>query len=552
MATKEEYGRALQAAHDAGDEEAAATLAAAYTSASDEPQLSTFDKVANTLRGVDDVALAAARGTAHQLVGTAFGIGGAIHQGLGKLGLGDASDPNSIIRPNMSYMKGKAAYDLAASSDELPIKGGQLRTPEGAKVAQAISDTGVDIPFAGHYTVGDLGKGIENVGQGVENIAGPEARDALGSLITVATMRSPAKVAPATDAARAVRDMRNAGYITTPTAPIGGGKYAGTVAERKLASLVDADSLIAVKNQEKTDRFGAIAGNLPEGTTTAGGVEAATQAATKDYEAIKAVKAPIKLQADAQFIQGIQDIGKRVIGSNEPVDASIARMQSRLLASNMDVSGVVDRVGELRKSSYTNITKGTTDEARRLGLAQREAADVLEGSLDRFFQRATARSKPGSPVGVLYDNWVKARSRLSTLHILRDSMNETTGTLDAAKVAKEVVDRGFDKVNPALKVIARAYQTDPNALRNVARAAKRGSAVPISLVGSSVAGGVLGSYLGTPGMIIGALAPVVSRELARQFIARGKTARLTQRAVGQANRTVARGVVGAENIDEQP
>lgn len=524
MATKEELGRALQAAHDAGDEEAAATLAAAFAAASEEKSMSMGD----IATGVGDVALSAARGTAHQLVGTAFGVGNMLR-----------GEP---------YMKGKKLYDDIASGavsdpenpNPLAIGPANLHTPQGERVASAISNA---------PGIKQINKAIERLGAGIEEYAGPEARDVATSAATLLTAGVPEGRMAVTDAARAVKEMRNVGYITTPTAQIGNGAFAGTRTERALNGLTNANDLIAVKNQALTDRLGAKAGGLPEGTTTTSAVNRATDEATKAYEQIKKVTAPIRLQGDPVFLSDVGSIGKRVIGSNEPIDAAIEKMQHNLLTSKMNVSGIVDRISELRDESYLN-KKTEKPKKVRLGMAQREAADALEGSLDRFFKRAAARH-PNTPVSSLYPAWTAARERLSTLHVIRDSMNETTGTLDASKVAKEAVERGMDKIHPALRLIARAYQADSPALRVAEKAAKSAGTVPVSAVSASVGAGVGASIGGVPGAIIGALAPSVARILSREYIARGKAARLTTRAIADANRNAARGIVAEESADDQ-
>jgi len=523
MATKDELGRALQAAHEAGDDESARTLAAAYAAAPEDKAMS----VGDIATGVGDVAVSAARGLVNQPSVTLNAtLGGLVNMLPGGVG----------FKEGYRLLKQQGREDIE-SGNEL-VQSERLRTPQGERVASAIANA------PGFKQVNQA---LESIGGGIEKYAGPEARDIAGSIATLATLKGPRAAAPVTDAAKAVRDMRNAGYIVPPTTSMGAGKLAGPASERVLASVSGGvDNAIAVKNQVVTDRFAARAARLSEDTTTPAGVEKATKQADDAYVQMKKLDVPVALQTP-QFITDTMALGKGIAGFSDKTDKAIVRLQNSLLTAEPRVPNIVDKVRELRRDSFLN--KAADDPARqRLGIAQRQAADILDNSLDQFLQRLAGRY-PGRGIEQLHAAYLDARSQLSTLHTIRDAMNPTTGSIDAAKIAQAATEK---KLPAPLQVIANAYNANPKALRSVEKVAPSAD-FKVNLVGTSVGAGVGASLGGVPGAVIGAIAPTLARFLAREYVTRGKQARLAQKAVGQANRTTARTIAAQHMVeDEQP
>jgi hypothetical protein len=500
--------------------------------------------VGGAIRGAADVALSAARGLVNKPAATVVGIG---------TGIGEKLAGGSYTE---GHMRGVEDANRRIAAGEGIVGDARLRTPEGPRVAEALGK----VPIGYGATVGDVSRGLENVGAGIERMAGPAARDIAGSAAELATLRGPASVRPVTAAAKAVDKARRWGFMPSPTTPTGlsaAGKptVAGTPAERLAAGIGGAgkvDDTIAVRNQAKTDTYAAKAGELGDTPSPASLTRAKSQA-DQAYANLKAFNVNVPLNSQA-YQTAVMKLGDGVAGFPDKASATVRRLQRQLLSATPTVPNIVDKVRELRASSYKN--KASADvAAQELGVAQRAAADLLDDQLDQFMKQAVSTTNNAnlkSVLGRLHGEYTKARTKLSTLHDIEDAMNPATGTVDAAKIA------GLRRpgMNPELLKIADAYDAlGANAMKNVSKAS-RGASIDITSADlafipmSAYAGAQIG---GGTGAAIATLAPAATRLLAREYATRGYRARAIGGSIGAAARGGARAAAGGTLIeDEQP
>lgn len=476
--------------------------------------------------GAGDVVRASALGLVNRPAASVAGVGGAIN-------------------PNDTYL---GARDRERSRQDTTSFGNDMRTEAGPAIAMAIE--------SGMRMTG-LPQVMEALSEGAKKYFGEETADFLGSAAMLATLKGPAALSKH-PAAQAVRRVENAGFTVPPTTPTGGRSMSGSVTDRGIIGLTgrtSADDAISLSNQEVVGRYVARAAKLDEAIPSPASLTRAVDRANADYTAIKAVRAPIRLQSDPRTVSDIWRLGDRVIGSGERTDASITRLRNNLLNSRMNVAGIVDRIGELRRDSYDHRKPERTPADKRLGTAERQAADALEGGLDRFFQRAAARHGANSPAAVLYQNWVKARQQRATLHTVEDAMNPSTGEIDAKVIAEHALEKPLD---PQLMIVADAYRTlGGRAFKTPIRSAP-GAGTPTSAslivagagMGAAAGAGLGGGVGAAIGAIIGALAPSVTRDLLRGYALRGPAVRRGQAAAGSAARGVALGTAINSSLQE--
>lgn len=540
MATRDDYAQALVAAHRAGDTESAQMLAAEIARLDAEKQQPMT--VGQGIKGIADMAVSAARGTAHQVVGTAMGLGGALHQAGNALGIPGA-------RPDMGYMQGRNAYMQAAADDQLPIKGAQLRTPEGQRMAEGLM---------GSAYVGPAMRAIENVGQGIERIAGPEARDLAGTGMVLAGARIPEKMPIGTPGARALVDMRRNGFEPSPHTPIGGDRYAGTRTEREMSNLggsTTVDDIIATRNQARTDEYVKAATGMPEVSPKA--VDDARNVAFQAYDGLKQLNIPVNLASDPTFVNGVMNLGRQggSLASRRPSTA-LAELQQDLLVPRASIPELVDTVRDLRQQAFKN-GQSADVQAQRLGQAQREAADLVDDQIESYLSwvgQSSGNPNLQSLLTRIVKEYKDARAQLSVLHDVSDSMNPTTGAVDPKLLAAASQTH---KLHPELQRIADAYNTAPEVMKPMSRTAKRASA---SMSAGDAVMAVPGAYAGAlaggaPAVVAGAgiglLAPIAARYLMRSYAARGPKARAFQQATGASRRGITRAAVLGSQIEDQ-
>lgn len=411
-----------------------------------------------------------------QLVGgVADVVGGGIAglaeriEGMGR-GLIGAVDPNDT-------------YHDARRRTPAPVRDPAPVSAGGKVVANALATV------VGGTRIPDV---LNAVGGGIERVAGPDAREAAGTLAEVATLplsrvKPVGRMAPAGEALARVE--RN-GFITSSHAPIGPkGGVAGTVTERAggtIAGVDKVDAMKSVANQEVISRYAARGGRL--------GTEFVEPAALK--EAIRRAEIPYdELRQSGVTVtpdQTLLNEAATILNEAGQINTAAAR-SVRQLTQPLDPGGVIDAVRTLRQQGFKRIA-GENVEAQEIGALQLRAADALDGVLDRSLQRAAARAQQtgnaaeASVLNRLYQGYVDGRAWRADLHILEEVMNPTTGAVSAQALARIAERR---KMNPQYQPIVEAYQATPYSMQDVAKASRTSQAGTMDVA----VGGGLGNAL---------------------------------------------------------
>lgn len=331
-----------------------------------------------------------------------------------------------------------------------------------------------------------------------------------------------------------IREAHDAGYRFPPAEipPVG---------ERpSLASSIAAGEAGKIKlwqqsstgNQVTTNNLGAEAIGLPKGThLDERSFATAAEPAAAVYEEVKKSIPEVELGRDMVYQKEAAGIGGHgsLLEENFPELAAspkileIREMMTR--QGNVSTTQAMETIAALRKEAKGNFKKPADPEAHALGLAQRQASDVMESALQRavenaprYFRRkvdeAIARrgeatsdfnylnesrgympaSEFAAKVRValdrvmatngqvktwqgMLDNAMSKDSSLQTLpnrlkdarklfakiYTLDDATNSTTGNVSAAGLAK-VYNRGAP-LTDELETIARAYNAAPKSMQ---------------------------------------------------------------------------------------
>lgn len=515
MPDRAQLERALRAAHTSGDEVSARRLAAALAE-TPRKQFSAGQIAA----GVADVIGSSIRGTINEPATTLAGLAGAVN-------------------PNDTYMDAKARARAQIEMGDALVPSEGLRTEAGPAIANVIAlSPGMQ----------QIGMALDAIGDGIEKIAGPEARDVVESAMTLATLRSPRTLAkprvPTPPAAQAVDRMRNAGFTVpghTPTGP--GGATAGTASERVLAGVAGGervDAMISVANQDVASRWISRGGRLDTEFVEPAAVQRAIKNAELPYEELR--QAGIAVQPDMTLLQD----ASRIINEAGQVGTPAVRAV-RDLTKPLSVDHVIDSVRQLRQQGFKRMASDNV-EAQEIGDLQIKAADALDAVLERSLSReaaAAAQTDNATLAAVLkrlHGAYVDGRAWRADLHIIEDVMNPSTGSIDPARLARIGERR---RLNPQLQVVADAYRTSPSAMQKVESASR---AAQLGTMDVAMGGGVqsVRSAAGL-GTLIGSM---LGRQAARRA-ASAPRKRGLEAMRARNRRRVARATALAQSVDNE-
>lgn len=451
------------------------------------------DPLATGVVAAADAAKSMLSGLAQKGAGTLAGFGSLARQG-GRAISGQPQDPND------TYMN--AADATRSNPDSIINQNVQPATKQGQQVAGGIA-------AAMRYV------GVEKVatalGDTLTKTLGPEAEDALSSAFQIGTLRAPEfrmnpARAPMTGIpqADAVSQMRNSGYFVSPHVPTGPkGAVAGSLTDRAAASVAGnatVDAKLSVPNQDKTNFFAARQARLETQYPTPAGVKAAVDKSEVPYEVIRGMKLDVPMTAD--YITGVSDLTSNPLNSAKPSAASassIRKLQNELLTIGQagglaTTDGIVTRVRQLRSSGFRDVAGNGTAAVQDFGAIQLKAADLLDDLMAKRVEQLASYGRTPMErhlLGKVYTDYVDARAWRSDLHVLEESMNKTTGQVSAAKINQIGKRKGLQG---AYNNIDRAFDTNPTAMQDIARASM-GAQPDTAAAGASLAGqGLINAY----------------------------------------------------------
>lgn len=161
----------------------------------------------------------------------------------------------------------------------------------------------------------------------------------------------------------------------------------------------------------------------------------------------------------ARLGQSADEIAKEFPGANVGATKQIGEVVDSLLQNKFSAKGALQYLRELRKQASGNLSGiNATDPAKQsLGMAQREAAATLEDLIGRHLET--------QGLDDLANSFAGARRQIAMTYSVEDALNESTGNVVAAKLAKQL---GKGKpLSGDLETIAKFAQAFPKASREV-------------------------------------------------------------------------------------
>lgn len=299
---------------------------------------------------------------------------------------------------------------------------------------------------------------------------------------------------------QALEAGRNAGLVVPPST------INPTLANQAVESLggkIATQQQASVGNQKVLDTLGRQAiGLQPDGPLTEQIVGQMRANEGKAYQAIKAL--PGKFAADPQYAKEVNSIGqemKQVAQDfpNSTKNSAIDNLLSDLNIGSYSPSSVLQKVKMLRADAGANFKAFNDPERLALARAQRQAADALDGLVERNLA-ATGQAD-------LASSYQQARVNIAKLHDVESALTPG-GHIDARVLAK-IGENG--RLSGPLKTIADFAGNFPKAVQT---GEKIGSPM-IHAVRPSIGAGIGAAIGGVPGAAIGSAAGVAVPYAAR-------------------------------------
>lgn len=285
-------------------------------------------------------------------------------------------------------------------------------------------------------TIGKYGEATDWAGEKAAEITGSPA---VGAGVKTALDIAPAAIPAGRNAVRnrslrtapdPVSRARQAGYTLDPTQVVGGQNVGGPwrAGAQAVGGKARIPAQASLKNQQVTNRLVAeeIGAPNPKLITKAD-IANLRQKANNSYTKIKANTTKMRVQADQQLTQSLDDAVTQAADPltgtvNKAVVKELRAIQN--LQGEQTISAVLSKVEKLRRDARVNFK---ADDPARVDLAraQRAAADALEDAVGRTLQR-------GAPD--LLPEYQAARQQLAKLHNVEDAW--VNGNIDAVKLAR--------------------------------------------------------------------------------------------------------------------
>lgn len=383
------------------------------------------------------------------------------------------AEKRQIDAPLMASKAGTAGYiggGLAAAAPIIAIPG--ANTIAGAALTGA-GFGAVQPSESGKETATNIGAGAA-LGA-VSQYVGDKVGNAIAT--RVANRKS---AAAAEQAANSVRDTtlaesRQAGYVVPPatTNPSVGNRLAESVSGKAATQ-----QAAALKNQRVTNSLiRNELGMTKDAPLTIRALEEIRKSAGGAYRAVKAVG---EITTDSHYLNDLanitaaaDDIAKSFPELNVGSAKEIQQLQDALLRDKFSSNAAVEAIKQLRKDATSNLAWTVDDPGRKaLGLAQREAAGILEDQIIRHLQK--------SGQDALATAFDKARTTIAKTYSVQGALNEGTGNVIATKLAAQL--RKGKPLSGGIEKAARFAMAFPKA------AAEQTSSAGVSAVDAIVSG----------------------------------------------------------------
>lgn len=337
----------------------------------------------------------------------------------------------ALDQPLMDTKAGKAGYigtGILATAPALATPG--LNTVAGAALV------GGAMGYAQPTVEGESPELNAAVGAGF-GAAGQKLGSAVSGYVGRKIAEKTAQKA-AERAAMQVRDStlkaaQEAGYVVPPAS------VNPTVTNRALEGIsgkAATQQSAAFRNQQVTNRLIREDLGLPKNTPIT--VNSLKNVRTMQGQVYKDIKKSGPITADVDYFYGLakltnsaDEIASDFPGMNFAGSAEIKALQEGLKRDSFSANSAVEAIKKLREEASANLKWNVEDPSKKaLGLAQRDAAEVIEDQLMRHLRKIGE--------GDLADSFDKARTTIAKTYSVQSALNDATGNVNATKLSAQL------------------------------------------------------------------------------------------------------------------
>jgi hypothetical protein len=403
-------------------------------------------------------------------------IGRGIGQRVGLVSRDDVKDSRALDAPLMKTgagVAGNVGGNLALMAPAAMIPGASS-VPAAAAVGGLI---GALQPSA------SVGEDALNTAMGAAGGAGGQwlANKAAGSA-AFQQAQNAAATAGNTQKTAAARAASNAGYVIPPE-DLGQGGGLVTKILSGVGGKIKTAQVASESNQPITNDLARKALGLgPNDPLDMSTLAAVRNAAGQAYDVVKGTGT---VTADPTYMKALDGIASKFTTAAKAfpgaVKTDIPDVVAALKQPSFPADAAVDMTKILRSKADTAFAGGDKD----LGGAMKQAADAIEGMLDRHLQ---AQGLPDA-----LQQFRDARQLIAKTYSVQKGLNPTTGDVAAGALVKQL-EKG-KPLSGDLLTIAQTGQSFPKATQALKESPKSISPLDVAFALSHAAGGKLGNLL---------------------------------------------------------
>lgn len=289
-----------------------------------------------------------------------------------------------------------------------------------------------------------------------------------------------------------VGQAREAGYVIPPT------QANPSLINRLVEGLsgkVSTAQNASLRNQEITNKLTAKSLGLPEETViTPEVLSNLRNTAGQAYENLGLsgrIKTSPKFVEALDNIQPYKDAKAALRDFASPEAKPIVDVIDSLKSPSFDVSSAVSKIRLLRNDADIAFRQGNS----ALGKANKEASKVLENTIEAHLVNTKQTD--------LLEKFRDARQLIAKTYTIEKALNQTTGTVDAKKLANEL--KKGKPLSGELKSVAEFSQAFPKAVQTPEQMGSLPQLSPFDLL----TGVVGGTATGGPGAAVGLVRPAL-------------------------------------------
>lgn len=258
-----------------------------------------------------------------------------------------------------------------------------------------------------------------------------------------------------------------------------------------------------IKNQPVTNKLAAQAlGLADDAPITPQVLKGIRDEAGKAYATVSNLGT---LTADKAYLASLKDVATKFSGASkdfpELASQDVVKLTKALAKKTISAEGAVEMIKNLRKAG-NSAGPMATPEQKLLSKAQKAAADAMEDLIER-----NIAPKLGKEV---LNSYRAARQLIAKTHTVEKALNEGTGNINAAELAKAL--RKGAPLSGELKQIAKFSQAFPRLTREPIGAPASGGLFEPMVYGTA------GSLATGPVGVAGAAIPIIGKPIARKLM----------------------------------